>query len=248
MVVPDERGERKGNGKMSKKKYFMVLDVETANNTEDALVYDLGFAVIDKKGTVYESNSFIVSDIFNGERTLMQSAYYAEKIPQYIEGINNGLFVVKTFSQARKILLETLEKWNIEAVCAYNASFDTRALNTTQRWLTKSRYRYFLPYGTKVYCIWHMACQVICTQKNYVRFCLENGFVSPSGNIQTSAEVVYAYMTQNEEYQECHTGLEDVLIESEIFTHCLRQHKKMDKSINKSCWRIPQKTRKEMGI
>lgn len=241
-------GTERKRKKMSKKKYYLILDVETANSTEDALVYDLGFAVADSKGNIYESNSFIVSDIFNGERTLMQSAYYAEKIPEYLEGIRNGLFVVKTFAQARKILLDTLERWNIEAVCAYNASFDTRALNTTERWLTKSRYRYFLPYGTKVYCIWHMACQVICTQKNYVRFCLDHGFVSQAGNIQTSAEVVYAYMTGDEGYKECHTGLEDVLIETEIFAHCIRQHKKMNREINRLCWRIPQLKRKEMGI
>ena len=232
---------------MSAKKYYLVLDVETANSTDDALVYDLGYVVCDKKGNIYEADSFIVSDIFFEEANLMQSAYYAKKIPTYLEGIKNRAFNVVTFKQAREKLLNAIKSYKIEAVCAYNANFDYTALNTTLRWLTKSKYRYFLPCGTKVYCIWHMACQLICTQKNYIKFCLENGFVSPSGNIKTSAETVYAYMTNNADYDENHTGLEDVLIETKILAKCFAQHKKMEKNIYRFCWRIPQTKAKEVA-
>ena len=231
---------------MSAKKYYLVLDVETANSTDDALVYDLGYVVCDKKGNIYEADSFIVSDIFYKEAELMQSAYYAKKIPMYIEGIKSRAFNVVTFYEARERLLAAMRAYNVEAVCAYNANFDYTALNTTQRWLTKSKYRFFLPYGTKVYCIWHMACQLICTQKAYIRFCLENGFVSPSGNIKTNAETVYAYMTDNNTYEENHTGLEDVLIETKILAKCFAQHKKVEKNINRLCWRIPQAKAKEI--
>lgn len=231
---------------MSSKKYYLVLDVETANSTDDALVYDLGYVVCDKKGIIYEADSFIVSDIFYKEAELMQSAYYAKKIPMYIEGIKSRAFNVVTFYEARAKLLEAMRRYNVEAVCAYNANFDYTALNTTQRWLTKSKYRFFLPYGTKVYCIWHMACQLICTQKAYIKFCLDNGFVSPSGNIKTNAETVYAYMTKDSGYEENHTGLEDVLIETKILAKCFAQHKKVKKNINRFCWRIPQAKAKEI--
>ena len=231
---------------MSAKKYYLVLDVETANSTEDALVYDLGYVVCDKKGNIYEADSFIVSDIFFKEADLMKSAYYATKIPKYLEGIKARAFNVVTFKQAREQLLNAIKNYKVEAVCAYNANFDYTALNTTQRWLTKSKYRFFLPYGTKVYCIWHMACQLICTQKAYIRFCLENGFVSPSGNIKTNAETVYAYMTDNNTYEENHTGLEDVLIETKILAKCFAQHKRVEKNINRFCWRIPQAKVKEI--
>ena len=45
--------------------------------------------------------------------------------------------------------------------------FDLNALNKTIRYVTKSKVRYFFPFGTKVCCIWHMACQVLCTQKTF---------------------------------------------------------------------------------
>lgn len=228
------------------KDYYLVLDVETANSTDDPLVYDLGFAVCDRKGNIYEAESYVVSDIFYKETELMQTAYYHEKLPKYYEGIKEKAFKVINFYTAKKRIADLIEKYNIKAVCAYNASFDTKALNTTQRYLTNSKYRYFLPYGTEVYCIWHMACQVICTQKRYIKFCLDNGFVSESGNIKTSAETVFAYMTKNEKYEECHTGLQDVLIETQIMAKCFAQHKKMNKKINRLCWRIPQSKAKEM--
>ena len=228
------------------KKLFMVLDVETANSTEDALVYDIGFAVCDKRGNIYEAKSFIVSDIFFQEPDLMNTAYYHEKVPQYLEGIRQGQFEVRNFYQVRQIIKATIEKYHITSVCAYNANFDYTALNTTQRWLTKSKYRFFLPYGVEVLCIWHMACQTICMQKSYARFCIAEGLMSASGNIKTSAEAVYAYMTDNAEFDEKHTGLQDVLIEVQIMAHCFRQHKKMNKKINRMCWRLPQKQAKKI--
>lgn len=229
------------------KKFYLVLDVETANSTEDALVYDIGYAVCDRRGNIYESESFLVKDIFFDEADLMISAYYAQKIPQYLEGIDENLFRVRSFYGARAAILDAIKRWNVSAVCAYNAHFDVTALNKTERWLTKSKYRYFLPYGTEVNCIWHMACQTICKQKAYARFCHENGMESASGNIKTSAEAVYAYMKQNPDFDESHTGLEDVLIEVKIMAHCFRQHKRMDRSINRRCWQIPQAQAKQIN-
>lgn len=41
------------------------------------------------------------------------------------------------------------------------------------------------------------------------------------------AEVIYKYISGNNDFIESHTGLEDVMIEKEIFAKCCRQHKKM---------------------
>lgn len=230
------------------KNFYLVLDVETANSTEDALVYDLGFAVVDKKGNIYHSDSLVIYDIFFDEADLMQSAYYAEKLPQYYEGIENKSWRIVRFQTARRIIADLIKKYNVKAVCAYNANFDVTALNTTERFLTSSKYRYFLPYGTEIYCIWHMACQLLCARPTYIKWALQNGKVSPAGNIQTSAEAVYAYISHNRDFEECHTGLKDVLIEAEILAKCFAQHKPCKKNINRACWQIPKKKRKELGL
>ena len=47
---------------MNKKKKYLILDVETANSMDDPLVYDIGFAIADNTGKIYEAYSFVISD------------------------------------------------------------------------------------------------------------------------------------------------------------------------------------------
>lgn len=217
-----------------RKKYVIVLDVETANMAEDALVYDLGFGVYDKQGNEYESYSKVITNIFDKEKDLMQSAYYSEKLPQYYEQLEKGTRERIGILQAKKFIREVMEKYGINEIYAYNANFDLTALNRTIRYVTKSKVRYFFPYGTKVCCIWHMACQVLCTQKTF----LKQGIRNDNGNLITNAERVYSYI-KNVDFQEEHTGLEDTRIEAQIMAWCFKQHKKMNRNINRVCWRIP---------
>ena len=48
-----------------RKKYIMVVDTETANSLEYPVVYDLGIAITDKTGKIYESYSFVISDVYD---------------------------------------------------------------------------------------------------------------------------------------------------------------------------------------
>jgi hypothetical protein len=93
-----------------------------------------------------------------------------------------------------------------------------------------------------------MACQTVLNRTTYIKFALQNGLVSEKNNIQTSAECCYKYLTNYTDFVESHTGLEDVEIEVEIMAKCFATHKKMDKSINTACWRLPQKKRKELEL
>ena len=74
-----------------------------------------------------------------------------------------------------------------------------------------------------------MAADTICKQKLYIQFCQENGYMTKHKRPrpQMKAEVIYKYITHNTDFEESHTGLEDVLIEKEIFAKCFAQHKKM---------------------
>ena len=69
---------------------------------------------------------------------------------------------------AYKKIREVMKKSNINTVCAYNANFDRNALNTTLRYVTKSKMRWFFPFGTKFNCIWSMACDTIYQQKTFI--------------------------------------------------------------------------------
>ena len=77
--------------------------------------------------------------------------------------------------------------------------------------------------------------------KKYHKFCTDNGFVSKSGNISTSAETVYRFLTNNPDFEEEHKGLEDVEIEVKIFAECIKKKKRMNRKINRACWRLAQR-------
>ena len=220
--------------------YILMCDTETANTQADengnldmtsVLCYDIGWQVIDKHGNVYEKRSYINSDIFYHEAELMKSAYYAHKIPLYMDDILNGKRVVANTYEIRKQMLEDITNYEIDTFCAHNSRFDYNALNTTERWTTKSKYRYFLPYGIEVWDTLKMARDVVGNMPTYRTFCEENGYLTKNGRLRFTAEILYRFISKDNEFIEAHTGLEDVEIETEILAYCFRQHKTMRKRL-----------------
>lgn len=218
--------------------YVLVLDTETANthanedgqlDTSSCLVYDCGWSVVDTRGNVYEEKSFVNSDIFTHERELMASAYYGWKLPRYEADLAMGLRELATTYEIRQAMLADMEKYHICEVVAHNARFDVNSLNTILRWTTKSRFRYWFPYGTIFWDTMKMARSVIHKMPTYRKFCEKHDLLTKNGRLSTTAENLYRYISRNVHFVESHTGLEDVQIEREIMFFCYRQHKPMEK-------------------
>jgi len=201
---------------------FILLDTETCNDLDCPLVYDFGFAVIDENAKVYESFSFVIADIFFNKE-LMSSAYYADKIPKYWEQINKGERSLAKFKTVKRILRQIMRKYHIHTVIAHNVRFDYIASQTTQRYLTKSKYRWFFPYNTDFVDTLKMARKIFSQDIDYVKFCNDNGFICQNGKPRYTAEILYRYLTQDIDFVESHTGLEDVMIEKEIFKSCINK-------------------------
>lgn len=214
-----------------RKTYYLTIDTETANSLDNPIVFDIGGAVHDKKGKVLETFSFIIKEVFYEMSELMQECFYLAKIPQYNAQIYKGERQVVSLYEAKRHIDELCEKYHIRAIIAHNARFDYRATTTTQRYITKSKYRYFLPYGIEIWDTLKMAQDTICKQKSYIKWCIEHNYTKKNGAPRATAEILYKYITGNNDFVESHTGLEDVLIEKEIFAHCMKQHKKMRKNV-----------------
>lgn len=202
---------------------FMVFDTETTNDIDCPIMYDFGFAIIDKNGNIYRKGSFVVADVFL-DKELMESAFFAEKIPMYWEQIKRGERELKRLANIRKIVLDTMKEFNIKIVMAHNTRFDYCSTATTQRYMTNSKYRYFFPYGTEFWDTLKMAREIFSVDENYCAFCTENNFLTKNGKNKYTAEILYRYLTDNISFEESHTGLEDVLIEKEIFVHCIQKN------------------------
>lgn len=221
------------------KDLYMVFDTETCNtpkvdgqlDTTCGQVYDFGLQIVDNEGFVYDEMSFINEDVFFGLPEAMREAYFADKIPQYLTDMRMGKRKIINTWQMYKIVRELVEKYDIKAFIAHNARFDVRVLNSTLRYQTKSKRRFFFPFGIPIWDTMSMANDTICKQSNYRKFCLDNGYMTNHKipQVRKTAEILWRFITQDNSFEESHTGLEDVQIEAQIFAECVRRHKKMER-------------------
>lgn len=206
---------------------IMIIDTETTNSLEDPVVYDVGFEVFDLEGKVYESCSMINTEVFN-DPSLMSTAYYADKIPLYMEKVLTGQSVMIPWKSIKTVVKDSIIRNNCRIVAAHNARFDNRSLNLTQRYITTSKWRYFLPYGTEWWDTLKMAREILKDDHAYRQFCLDNGFVTSRNVNKYTAEIIYRYLTGETDFNEKHMGLDDVKIEREIFLYCVRKNPDID--------------------
>ena len=204
--------------------YYLMLDTETCNSIDDPLCYDIGFAIVDEKGKIYEKFSYIVKEIFLYEKELMKNAYFAEKIPQYFKEIWGGSRKVASLYEIKRKVWDCMIKYDTVYVVAHNMRFDYLSTNKTQRYLTKSKYRYFFPYGTIFLDTLKMAKEIFKNDEEYKTFCKRNNFMTSKNQVRLTAEILYRFLTNDLEFTESHTGLEDVEIESKIFAECMNRN------------------------
>jgi len=235
---------------------YIVLDTETADQyarktnqpePENSLVYDMGWIVV-KDGEGIAQRSFAISDTFS-KHDVMNSAYYASKLPRYHEGMrmdDSGQWTIATFLEAWQTLTRDIRDNDVRKVWAYNARFDMLTLRNTLETYSNGfvpGYK-LLPYGVKFADIWDYSSNITSTRK-YVKWCLKHGFLTGKGNPSTSAETVYRYLTDDISFIEDHTALSDALTEDFILTMARRRKTKTRHSMGQG-WRDAAKTLKTL--
>ena len=58
--------------------------------------------------------------------------------------------------------------------------------------------------------------------QKYGEFCYNNDFLTKRGQRRYTAEILYRFLTNNLDFVEEHTGLEDAEIEAQILMDCLK--------------------------
>ncbi len=205
----------------------MMVDTETTNSLDDPIVYDVGYEIFDENGTTIETASLTNKDIFL-DKEFMSTAYYAEKIPRYWQEIWAKERELKSWHDIKWTIFDACKRNNCNIVAAHNAFFDSRALNLTQRYITTSRWRYFLPFGVEWWCSLKMAREVLKDDETYKNFCEYFGYLTDKGKPRYTAEILYRFISGDVYFDEAHTGIEDVKIEKEIFLYCLARSPNID--------------------
>lgn len=202
-----------------RKTIYCTLDTETVGGASNPTgMYNLGCVIHDKDGNIFATTSMLVMEHYDKIRN---DNYAKKNFPIYEERLCRGeMTAIASEAQAVEVVRSLCKMYNVKYVMAYNSSFD----------FTKTVCRELLV-DFEFIDIYLMALQTITHLKKYAKFCRENELYSRSGKTcSTSAESVYAFITDNADYAEEHTALSDAMIEMEIFKRCYAMHKKYTKN------------------
>lgn len=194
----------------------IVLDTETIS-LEKPFVYDLGYVIVNDNGEIIAKKSYVISQIWNNKE-LFATAYYANKKPLYYARLKSGYSKKVGWGHAMRYLANDIKKYGITEIYAYNSKFDSRALNFMCSW-----YKVVNGLGgIEIQDIMNFI-KPITKSQDFVNFCETNGYMTAhkTPQPQKKAETLYRYLTNNVDYEEEHTGLEDSLIELQILMTAL---------------------------
>lgn len=211
---------------LKKERYLMFIDTETIgtlNVKESVLPFEIGMKVLDTENNkIVKEKSYLVRKFFNN-KFIMLSTFSATKYPNYFEKLENDKrYKTMSVNDISKDIEKTISRYGIKIMVAHNGNFDKTAMS-----------RLFNEFGVenpfeKIDLLDTMEISKIITfSKDYTNFCLENkdnlnsmkdsNFITNSGRVRITAQAIYCYLTKNPDFQEAHTGLEDIDIEIEIF-------------------------------
>ena len=217
---------------IKKEKYLMFIDTETIGSlyvSESVLPFEIGMKVLDTEtNKIVKEKSYLVRKFFNN-KYIMLSTFSATKYPNYFEKLENDKrYKTMSVNDISKDIEKTIQRYNIKIMVAHNGNFDKTAMA-----------RLFEEFGTdnpfeNIDLLDTMEIsKVITFSKEYVDYCIANKdrlnsikescFITNSGRVRTTAQAIYCYITNNSQFEEAHTGLEDIEIEIEIFKESLKR-------------------------
>lgn len=215
----------------SRKKRIIILDVETNHKQE---VFDLSIIVGDLHGNILVAKQWIIEEIYP------ERLFWEEKRSDYEKIMADPTHPAKLVKGkvAFEELAQIITDYKVKTVYAYNAAFDTRTVNNLANYLELEN-----PLkDIEIDCLWFWSAQTIFQQKNFFKWANRNFeyTMTDKGNYRTSAEIAYAYLTDNPTFEEVHRGLEDCFIEYQIFLACRKQRKLRVKGICTNAWILVQ--------
>lgn len=203
------------------KNMYMTIDTETVGGASTPTgAYNYGGVIHDKVGNIYATFSILVMEHYD---EIAKDDYAKKTFPLYKARLDRGeITSVASEEDAIQVIRNLCQFYGVKYVMAYNSGFD----------FVKTKCKELLD-EFEFIDIYLMALQTITHLKGYGKFCNEHEMYSKSGKTcSTTAEAVYAFITNDQEYKEEHTALSDAMIEMEIFKKCAKMKKHYTKNVH----------------
>lgn len=217
---------------LKKVKYLMFIDTETIgtlNVKESVLPFEIGMKIYDTDTQkVVKERSYLVRKFFNN-KYIMLSTFSATKYPNYFEKLENDKrYKTMSVNDISKDIEKTISRYGIKIMVAHNGQFDKQAMSRLF-----NEFEVNDPFNKIDLLDTMQVSKNITFSKDYTDFCISNkdnlnsmkesNFITNSGRVRTTAQAIYCYLTNNPNFQEAHTGLEDIDIEIAIFQESINR-------------------------
>lgn len=200
------------------KKNFAVIDTETLGGATEKRVntYDFSAVAYDHSGNWLDSLQIVIL-----EHLILEGAYYGKYKKEFYKNLLrlSSTTICYTEEEALEVIEDWLDANEITTVCAHNSAFDFEKTFFSS-----------IAHDYEIIDTWLAFAQTIGQTKRYNNFCVENGYVTKSRNIQMSAEICYRYISGNNDFVEEHTAFSDASIEAEILFAIFATHKKFSRN------------------
>lgn len=221
--------------------YYILLDTETVSNSKtfnyySNIIFDIGFILINNKNEIIYKYNKVIKEIFQNKEYMDNYVFDKSKLEWYNKNIQ-----IDDFKNIINDIKDIFK--NSKGIIAYNINFDLQAFKNTFNYFKE--YNFLNNLKIEIIDIYHMACQALQNNDNYIVFCVENGKISEKGNINSNAEAVYSFINNNVNFKESHTALDDCFIEYDIYKWVLKYEKenkiKLKREPYSACWRLVQR-------
>ena len=195
-----------------------VFDTETVN-TVKPFCYNVGVVIYDtEQDKTLLKKEWVIKDIWYN-KPLFATAYYAEKRPIYVNRMRARKIKLVTYRECCKELLSIFNQYEVQFAYAYNSPFDDGVFKFNCEWFKVVNPFDNLPILDIATLVHHK----IAFTSDYQNFCDKYELYTETGNYSTTAENVYRYITNQIDFIEEHTALNDSEIELEILLYCIEK-------------------------
>jgi hypothetical protein len=193
-----------------------IFDTETTS-LEKPFCYNIGYVIVDTetRETVLQ-REYVVEQVWSNLE-LFCSAYYADKRPDYVKRMRGRTVTMEKYGYITQQMIRDFKSFKVEQAYAYNSPFDEKVFNFCCEW-----FKTINPFEiVNVFDIRGYVHNKIAFTPEFKQFCEVNEYFTESGNYSTTAETLFRYITNNNDFNEAHTALDDSKIESQILFDCI---------------------------
>lgn len=204
---------------------ILVFDTETVGViTQDLL--NVGYKIIDLNPATSETTTlvkrdYLVADLYNNTPLMINDMFVgAEKYGIYTALLESKSIIKHSIEKIFDIMRNDLARYKPLFAYAYNCDFDT---DKFERTADKCKIENPLS-NMAVHDIWAYAVNYICRSAEYIEWAKAHEIFTESGcYIKTSVEAVVKFLTNDLDFTEQHTALDDVGWETAILCECVKR-------------------------